>query len=161
MKTCFKCNHTGPLSDFYPHKRMADGHLNKCIKCTKADAKARREAKKKDPEWMIKERARCRVKFAKYRADGRYKKYPRAKYPMPSANKQSDAAIRTGKIKRLPCEICGKTDAQGHHEDYAKPMDLKFLCARHHADRHIHFRECELLKIEPMPFARWAKEMKK
>lgn len=38
-KTCFKCNVTQPLDEFYKHPQMGDGHLNKCKQCTKSDNK--------------------------------------------------------------------------------------------------------------------------
>jgi len=39
MKKCFKCEIEKPLSDYYKHKQMLDGHLNKCKDCTKQDTK--------------------------------------------------------------------------------------------------------------------------
>lgn len=37
MKKCFKCGKTKKLDEFYKHKKMADGHLNKCKQCTRKD----------------------------------------------------------------------------------------------------------------------------
>lgn len=45
-------------------------------------------------------------------------------------------AIKNGEIKRQPCEVCGKPNAQAHHEDYSKPLVVRWLCRLHHARRH-------------------------
>ncbi len=39
MKKCFKCGENKELELFYKHKQMVNGHLNKCIECTKKDVK--------------------------------------------------------------------------------------------------------------------------
>ena len=35
MKACIRCNTMLPLSEYYKHSKMGDGHLNKCKKCCK------------------------------------------------------------------------------------------------------------------------------
>ena len=39
------------------------------------------------------------------------------------------------KLVKRPCEMCG-ADAQAHHEDYSKPLEVRWLCPVHHRQRH-------------------------
>lgn len=43
-----------------------------------------------------------------------------------------NSAIESGKIQRLPCEICGNPKSEAHHEDYTKPLYVRWLCRLHH-----------------------------
>lgn len=38
-KKCFKCGKVKDIELFYKHSKMKDGHLNKCIECSKKDCK--------------------------------------------------------------------------------------------------------------------------
>lgn len=161
MKKCFKCGLVRPLSDFYPHPMMADGHLNKCKTCTKKDTAARVAVKMQDPAWVEREMERHRAKQERYRKCGRASKIVgkkktavgrrhAEKYPERyRARVVLGNAIRGGVVSKKPCEVCGRADSEGHHDDYSKPLDVKWLCPRHHADRHLELRRLARLKKTP------------
>lgn len=45
-------------------------------------------------------------------------------------------AIDVGTLIPKPCEVCGIDEVEAHHEDYSKPLSVKWLCKRHHVARH-------------------------
>lgn len=131
MKTCFKCNIKKPLTDFYKHKMMLDGHLNKCKQCAKNDIFNHRHFSDQREKILAYDRARGNRQsydyFVKYN-----EKYPK-KY---KAKSQVNNALRSKKLLKEPCEICGKTKVHGHHDDYDKPLKVRWLCAEHHRQWH-------------------------
>jgi len=45
-------------------------------------------------------------------------------------------ALRMGAMERKPCEVCGRVKTEAHHEDYARPLEVRWLCKSHHTDEH-------------------------
>lgn len=62
-KKCFKCEKEKMLDEFYVHKRMKDGRLNKCKDCTKKDTNSRHNVLITDPVWKESEKERHRQKY--------------------------------------------------------------------------------------------------
>lgn len=135
-KKCFKCKRIKEIEQFYKHKQMGDGYLGKCKSCTKKDVNGRYS----DPQSRLKiveyERKRFKdperkKKIYLYNLKRKLKRPKRHK----AAYKVSNA-IRDGKLKRLPCEVCGDVKSQGHHKDYRKPLNVTWLCFKHHREVH-------------------------
>lgn len=40
-------------------------------------------------------------------------------------------AIKDGVLNKAPCEICGNEKAKARHEDYSKPLEVKWICDNH------------------------------
>ncbi len=157
MKKCSKCGETKPLSEYYKHKGMSDGHLNQCKTCVKSRVARHREDnierfreydrnrpnhkdrvesnkqryKRKrqegDPDWLEKDKDRVR----KYRAKNN-RKY--------LANNAVNNAVRDGRLdKPSQCSRCPAIEnIQGHHWSYEEEnwLDVIWLCPRCHADEH-------------------------
>lgn len=88
------------------------------------------------------------------------------------ARVMAQKAVRKGRLERRPCEwetevlaaadksvaaldagayseviVCGVEKTDAHHDDYRKPLDVRWLCRRHHRAAH------DAVKSEPAPLA--------
>jgi len=67
----------------------------------------------------------------------RYKRRAMERHPVEhAARKAVYNAVRSGRLVREPCEACGSTKSQGHHDDYSKPLDVRWLCRPCHDREH-------------------------
>ena len=61
----------------------------------------------------------------------------RLKYPEKwKARQKLRYAVRVGKVIKKPCEVCGDVNVFGHHNDYSKPFEVRWLCRKHHRELH-------------------------
>lgn len=151
MKTCFKCHEEKPEAEFYAHGMMSDGLLGKCKECTKADV--RENYRKNRDHYRAYEKKRFRENPARREAAKIYSQTENGKKASAAArkkwlenNKDKRAAhiilgnaVKSGRIlKPKECQKCRASGVRihGHHHDYAKPLDVTWLCAPCHAKEH-------------------------
>jgi hypothetical protein len=134
-KTCFKCQETKQLSDFYPHAMMADGHLNKCKDCTRKDVRLHR---RDNPEKVRSyDNERSRLPHRKAAREAYAAQYGETNPEKRRAHAVVSREIRAGKLEKKPCAFCGTSEpVEAHHHDYAKPLDVTWLCKPCHRRFH-------------------------
>ena len=136
MKKCFKCNIEKELTNFYKHSKMGDGHLNKCKDCTKIDNRNNRD--KNLDYYRDYDKKRNQLDHRKKASNSNcfiYRKKNPKKY---KAHAMIGRAVRSGKlIKPTSCESCkAKTQLHAHHDDYNKPLNVRWLCPICHSAWH-------------------------
>lgn len=134
MKKCFKCGAEKEIDCFYRHPKMSDGRLGKCKECTKLDTRSsyrERIVQRKEYDRLRNKRPERRASNAERQRAIRVSS--RDKYVARSAVQY---AVRVGKLIPMPCEVCGDERVQGHHDDYSKPLDVRWLCFKHHKEVH-------------------------
>jgi len=138
-KACIDCG-----IDFLP-----SGHSARCLPCRrvwdsswrlrrKAEGRPVRSIKMprewflgywseyyKDPEVM--------AKRAAWQRDASRNPERRPKY---EARWLARRAIISGRLQRAPCEVCGSSKVDAHHDDYSMPLAVRWLCRTHHVEHH-------------------------
>ena len=110
-KQCSKCGVVKPANEFHKNSRRPDGLQRYCKPCKSENDKTRahkiRAHVKKNP---VRRRAHHAV----------------------------ERAIKSGDIVALEnCSECGtKARLDGHHDDYAKPLNVRWLCRGCHQRWH-------------------------
>lgn len=137
-KTCKTCGASRPREAYYTHPATADGLLARCKDCHKAAVKANRaenleryrafdRARSHDPE-----RVRARQEYAATPSGREARRragqsWDRRNTHKKYAHGKVSRAVDSGAVQRQPCEKCGSPHTEAHHDDYSKPLDVRWL----------------------------------
>lgn len=134
-------------------KRQKEYYINNKDRISVYGKEYRKEQKEKDLEGY-KERVNkaCRKHYQKikHRNTERAKEYRQTesgkkcikqiadkRYKIAKEMGLTNVWSKTRKLKKQSCEVCGEIKALGHHDDYDKPLEVRWLCPKHHIELHL------------------------
>ena len=125
-KKCGTCGEVKPSPEFHKRAASVDGLSARCKKCQRAYDVARRDSSKRKAQREA-NRPRYAHKQTEYSRSWRRRNPEKYK-----AHNILYAAVRDGKLAKGVCEECGSIQTEAHHDDYTKPLEVRWLCAKHH-----------------------------
>ena len=139
-KTCSKCKTPRPITDFYKDRSQPTGHHYHCKFC-KRDNNLRWSRENRNHVNQKQKESRERRPTAPERAREKQRLHWELRTENASANGKLRRAVRLGRIEKPDnCSACGDAmptrALHGHHEDYAKPLEVEWLCYSCHGAKH-------------------------
>ncbi|MHA2248546.1 MAG: hypothetical protein ACXADY_26610 [Candidatus Hodarchaeales archaeon] len=117
------------------HRKSEKGQITRIGKLDNARVNDKAKDRRKAYNSTDEGKAINREKTARYRLNNPIKSRCRL---------ELKRAIDKAEIERGSCVICSEPNAEGHHEDYSKPLEVIWLCKSHHTE--LHFRRNRRLK---------------
>ena len=122
-KRCSRCGELKSKFEFQRECSNRDGLLNYCGECNN---RLVRERRKFEPERF---RATRRASWQRNKHKTVYNEKRKAKARV-------QEALLSGRLTKKSCVYCGNLKTDGHHDDYSKPLDVRWLCRACHAKLH-------------------------
>ena len=145
MKICTKCKIEKELGEYHKDSRAADGRKYSCKVCVKdydssPDIMARKRktsyAYSKTEDGDKRRRAYRKTDAGRDSMAVAVAKERAANPEKHRARQLTYNAKRRGELVPEPCESCGETKVHAHHDDYSKPLDVRWLCKPCHSAWH-------------------------
>ncbi len=132
MKFCNSCETEKTEDKFGKRDASKDGLSAKCKTCQKVYDKARaNDPHREEARRIYAQTDEGRIAGNKAKAEYRKRNPNKSR-----AHGKVGYAIRSGKLFREPCESCNKEPTHAHHDDYAKPLNIRWLCDTCHNQWH-------------------------
>lgn len=124
-KHCGRCDRTLPGSFFHLCRAKPDGLAAFCRECTRVYFKGyyeknKRHGKQRREWWRDHNGKKRACHLAVFNA------------------------IKSGKLKPRSCEKCAGGPPDAHHDDYSKPLEVRWLCRGCHTQHHLLERRKEV-----------------
>ena len=159
-KRCNACGETKALTLFVKDRRLRDGHAAQCLDCR---SERLRSYYASHPEKVTARHAlvikwhksnpdrntAARRRYLSNHPEQREKVRQQARRYQATHSDEIRArgivaqAVKRGLLVRpSSCSLCGTDQRviQGHHDDYSKPLSVRWLCARCHKLHHVNLR---------------------
>lgn len=137
MKKCSACNQTKPFDQFQRRAASKDGLTAACAECLrKRDAQ---RYKKEAPLRLARQRNYMKTPegiAAHARATEAWRIKNKVRH---AAQVLLNNAVRDGRVVPWPAcaePACKTKKVEGHHPDYDRPLDVVWLCKKHHGEVH-------------------------
>jgi len=140
-RRCTRCGEVRLLEEFPPHKKTRDGRGSICRSCRRRMARAYRRLNQEHYRRIARESRRRHYfpgKFAALSPEEAAKRHSR---------EVAKQALKDGRLRRPDrCQACGEPASPAlriemHHPDYARPLDVRFLCSLCHGREHQRFAD--------------------
>ena len=147
MKKCTTRRENKLDSEFTKDRSRKDGLNYICKICQSKKDKRYRENYKEEirirhEKYRETNKMKIKVQGEKYYENNKkrimayHKKYYWEHLKESRARGKFQHYIKKGAIIRQSCEICSEPKSEGHHPSYDKPLDVIWLCRKHHKREH-------------------------